>query len=408
MDINLKINGKAKGTVPYGSIASLQLFCVQHNLETDWNEEQGTFEIRSRLKGKKVWVLVNTGNEEYDEEILNKMNLFLQHYGIEITRAEKKRYSEGDLFVDLQAIYQQIENTEIALGTNKRLKTVDARENFKPYLPQVVFKGYYYLENDLTHDIPHLQCKVRFSEHNRFFTSELPILLSNCIVKFILQSDQASFIDLNIDRLLMPFSLKEAEGKNVVTSENELSAKNKNRKKEDSQEDRDYLEAKRKKASKMKEKSQKAEVYFDYNVMPNRELDRYSVKADFLIKNTGNTELLNPKVCFRMDPTDKIEIGGQILPPEMSEIFSVQGNQGAQGWQYMGKDWLEKAYETGEYWIESVQDLTIMPDESAVIEGIQFTIESLEKQDVATIVGFVYFNNQRLQVSSNNKIMISF
>ncbi|MCP3739200.1 hypothetical protein [Rossellomorea sp. BNER] len=406
MDINLKVNGKARGTIPYGSIASIQLYCVQHNLETDWNEEQRTLEIKSTLRGKKVWVLINTDNEEFNEQILNKMDLFLQHYGVELNRAEKKRYSEGDLFVDLQTINQQIEKVEIALGTNKSLKTVDARENFKPYLRQVAFKGYYYLENERSHDIPHLQCTIRFSEHNRFFTTDLPILLSNCIVKFILQSEKTNFIDLNLDEVL--FQSKVTEVKKEVKGENALPSKNKNMKKEINQEEIDYLEAKRKRASTMKGKIQKAEVYFDYNIMPNRQLDRYSVKADFLIKNTGTSELLNPKVCFRIDPADKIEIGGQILPPEMSEIFSVQGNQGAQGWQYMGKDWLEKAYESGEYWIESVQDLTIMPDESAVIEGIHFTIEPLEKQGVATIVGFVYFNNQRLQISSNNKIMISF
>ena len=59
------------------------------------------------------------------------------------------------------------------------------------------------------------------------------------------------------------------------------------------------------------EKRPYAEIYFDYNLIPNRKSERYSIKADFFIKNTGNVDLINPKICFRMDPPDKIEIGGQ-------------------------------------------------------------------------------------------------
>jgi hypothetical protein len=177
-------------------------------------------------------------------------------------------------------------------------------------------------------------------------------------------------------------------------------------------EDKEYEEIKKQKANRKTREAQvkkpSAEIYFDYNLLPNRKLERYSIKADFFIKNTGNVDLLNPKICFRMNPPDKIEIGGQILPPEMSEIFSIQGQNGAQGWKYMGEDWLEKAFATGDYWIESIQKSVIPPGETIAVEGLQFTLENLEEQETSTILGFVLFEEQELQLSSNNKIMITF
>jgi hypothetical protein len=400
--MKLTINNHDWGTIPVHSIAAIQFYCAENNHQFHLNEEEQKVDVKSSLHGKKVWLSVNTPNANVNKEINEKVIGVLTHYGIDVsTKSDTDRIRDGDLFVDLVSSKSKGDNRSISVGYNERLNSINVKKNLSIYKHELQFKGYYLIPEH--HAIPHLRCSLKCKD-DEFLLKEAPDILTHCVLKTLLGNQKPSLLDLNVLHLIQATSNQ--------TGESDTNTVEKKPTKDIQIDEKTYEEIKIRKANRKvreaQEKKPYAEIYFDYNVIPNRKSERYSIKADFFIKNTGNVDLTNPKICFRMDPPDKIEIGGQILPPEMSEIFSLQGQNGAQGWKYMGKDWLEKAYSTGEYWIETIQESFIPPGETIKVEGLQFTVESLEEQEASTILGFVLFEAEELQLSSNNKIKITF
>ncbi|MGM0863447.1 MAG: hypothetical protein ACQEWF_02070 [Bacillota bacterium] len=401
--MKLKINNHDWGSIPAYSLSAIQFFCAENNYHFNWNKEEQIVEVKSSLHRKKVWLSVNTSNEKINHVINEKVKEVLTHYGVDISIVENTEWlSDGDLFIELVSSKAKSDKRFVSLGYNEKLNSINLKKNLSNYKDELHFNGYYLLPD--RHSIPHLRCSLQCKDEE-FILNEGPSILTTCVLKTLLGNQKPTLLDLNVLHFLT------TTGKLVEdTGINRGEMKKPNRNTEIN--DKEYEEIKKQKANrKIREaqvKKPSAEIYFDYNLLPNRKLERYSIKADFFIKNTGNVELLNPKICFRMNPPDKIEIGGQILPPEMSDIFSIQGQNGAQGWKYMGEDWLEKAFATGDYWIESLQETVIPPGEKIAVEGLQFTLENLEEQESSTILGFVLFEEQELQLSSNNKIMITF
>ncbi|UII58058.1 hypothetical protein LS684_20740 (plasmid) [Cytobacillus spongiae] len=401
--MKLKINDQDWGSVPDYCLSAIQFFCVENQYHYHWNKEEQTVEVNSSLHGKKVWLSVNTSNESINEKINKKVKEVLIHYGIDIAFLDNSEgLSEGDLLIELVSGKTKNDKRFVSFGYNEKLNPINVKKILSIYKDELQFNGYYLLPE--SHSIPHLRCSIQCNDEE-FLLNESPAILTNCVLKVLLGNQKPTLLDLNVLHLL------KTAGEDV-----EDSGKNRGKLMKPARktqiDDKEYEEIKKQKAKrKIREaeaKKSSAEIYFDYIVLPNRKLERYSIKADLFIKNTGNTDLLNPKICLRMNPPDKIEIGGQILPPEMSDIFSIQGQNGAEGWKYMGEDWLEKAYETGEYWIETIQESTIPPGESIMVEGMQFTLENLEEQETSTILGFVLFEEQGLQLNANNTIRIIF
>jgi hypothetical protein len=401
--MKLKINNHDWGSIPAYSLSAIQFFCAENNYHFNWNKEEQIVEVKSSLHRKKVWLSVNTSNEKINHDINEKVKEVLTHYGVDISIVENTEWlSDGDLFIELVSSKAKSDKRFVSLGYNEKLNSINLKKNLSNYKDELHFNGYYLIPE--RHSIPHLRCSLQCKDEE-FLLNEGPSILTTCVLKTLLGNQKPTLLDLNVLHFL------KTTGKLVEDSGiNRGEVKKPNRNTEIN--DKEYEEIKKQKADrKIREaqvKKPSAEIYFDYNLLPNRKLERYSIKADFFIKNTGNVDLLNPKICFRMNPPDKIEIGGQIIPPEMSDIFSIQGQNGAQGWKYIGEDWLEKAFATGDYWIESIQESVIPPGEKIVVEGLQFTLENLEEQESSTILGFVLFEEQELQLSSNNKIMITF
>ncbi|MCA1059071.1 hypothetical protein LCL96_08995 [Rossellomorea aquimaris] len=400
--MKLKINNHDWGTIPAHSIAAIQLYCAENNHQFCLNEEEQMVEVKSSLHGKKVWVSVNTPNVSINDEIDEKVSGILANYGIDVsTKSDTGKIRNGDLFIDLVSSKSKGDNKTISVGYNERLNSINVKKNLSIYKDELHFMGYYLMPEN--HSIPHLRCSMSCGDEE-FLLKEGPAILTQCVLKTLLGNQKPNLLDLDILHLLTK--------SNQTGSADPKAVEKKKASKDIQIDDKTYEEMKMRKANRkvreVQERKLYAEIYFDYNVIPNRKTERYSIKADLFIKNTGNVDLSNPKICFRVDPPEKIEIGGQILPPEMSEIFSIQGQNGAQGWKYMGKDWLEKAFSTGEYWIESIQETFIPPGETLAVEGLQFTVENLEEQESSTIIGFVLFEDQELQLSSNNKIKITF
>ncbi|XXM71205.1 hypothetical protein ACQ0QQ_16040 [Lysinibacillus sphaericus] len=401
MNLKLCINGEEWGGVSYVNIPSLQYLCAENDLTFNLSEKNKTINIWSKLNGKKVWLSISGSVQGTGSNLIKQMESYLAPYGISVSIAEQSVVlKENELFMEITLAAREGGKSSLYLGLNSRLNSNDYSKLFQLYREYIDFKGYKLLSNN--HDGPHLKCIVQIEENNEELLEQLGFLFTNCVLKSFFQNKTATLIDLNLINLAL--------GMNSLTPLKVISREiNKIDKKAEEVSVEEYEQAKLRKRNKQNQtKEPKAEIYFDYNLIPNRKTEKYTIKADFFIKNTGNVVLSNPKICFRVDPPEKIEIGGQILPPEMSEIFSVQGEMGAEGWKYSGKDWLEKAYSTGEYWIETIQGMELPPGDTTGIEGIQFTVDNLNEQETSTILGFVYFEEENLQLSSNNKIMITF
>jgi dephospho-CoA kinase len=400
LNLKLILNGEEWGEVPHESIPSLQLLCAENDLQFNLYENNQSIEIWSYLKGKKVWLSVKSDKQVKASELEEKLKSFLAPYGIQLAAAEQvTEFNDDDLYMEVSLASKETGKSSLYIGLNSRLNSIDFSKILHLYRKSIDFRGYKLISNN--YRCPHLKCIVEYKKHSDELMTQLEYLLTNCVLKSFIQSRKANIFDLNLHKLvslknsLIPLTIQEPKSKKTDKDVKIISQD-------------EYEQAKLRKRNKITSRESKAEVFFDYNLIPNRKTEKYTIKADFIIKNTGNVVLNNPKVCFRVDPHEKIEIGGQILPPEMSEIFSMQGEMGAEGWKYSGKDWLEKAYSTGEYWIEPIQGMELHPEETTGIEGIQFTVDNLSEQETSTILGFVYFEEENLQLSSNNKIMITF
>lgn len=386
--VKWKVDGREMGELADHLLPFVQWFCAEYKFEYR-RDPSGEMEVFSPLFGKKVEVAV-TGIKE--EAFFRMFKSLMEVHGIKVRSKETREGEAPDKFIDVQFVQTEDKERSLSFGFSNAVEAVDVKSLIKIYQGEIKFGSINVLQG---RPFDH---RYRFvfkgMEWDDFLTGEAPTIVANCILKSILKAD------------LIPYLTLLSTGREPIPMERVKTPVKEERVQEI--EDRDYEEAKRRKQRQRAEKIVSAHSYFDYNVMPNRKLDKYTVKADFFIKNTGTVVLDHPKLCFRVDPHDRVEIGGQILPPEMSELFSLQGQTGAQGWQYAGKDWLEKAYETGEYWIESIQPLQLAPGEIIKVEGVQFSIEALNEQKAATIAGFVYVEGENLQIQSQNKILITF
>ncbi|MDQ0300691.1 hypothetical protein J2S78_003159 [Salibacterium salarium] len=151
-----------------------------------------------------------------------------------------------------------------------------------------------------------------------------------------------------------------------------------------------------------------AEVFFDYTIFPSTSKNQFIASGDLYIKNTGDAELINPLICMKVQPTELINVGGQILPPEVADVLGVQSSTGMRGWKFMDSDWFEKAQDRGEYWIGPIEHLRIPVGEISSLPRFQLTIEKPEEKVEAIIRSVVFFQDKNVSFPSNNDIRFSF
>jgi hypothetical protein len=393
LNIQVHYNGRPSGTIPFSALASTILYFNELGLESNWDKDNRILHVTNSLYNKKIFVYLEQVTES-DTMLVEELKKYLQYVGVktEITEENSLEGLSGDLFVRLivKPSNNQGKDEGIFIGVNKRLYWKELKEKVYPELKQYHIKGQEIFTKEDT-NIPLLSLSINIGEHE--MNSNLPISLANVVTRLLLKKKNVSMIDLSIDafkHLLMADTLERKTEKKKVEKQRE----------------RQSITEEVKEVTKKVIKS--CDMYFDYSISKNQHTNHYTIVSDIWFKNIGNINLKNPTVCIRTNPPGNVEIGGQILPPTMSELFSVQGSQGAQGWQYIGEDWLEKAYETGEYWVKPLQEITIKPGEEMAMEQVKFTLEPLEEKGDITIVGFVYFQEQKLQFSSLNKIIFSF
>ncbi|MGD6818490.1 hypothetical protein ACQCVE_15630 [Metabacillus sp. 113a] len=155
----------------------------------------------------------------------------------------------------------------------------------------------------------------------------------------------------------------------------------------------------------------KAEIFFDYTVLPpqkDSEGEGFLINGNLYMKNTGNEILHSPVICIKVPAGQGVSLQGQIIPPRMVSGMATIGSSGEKGWRYVYEDWRERVKSKGEYWITSIQALQINPGETAVFPAYKITIDYAEERNAIAIGGFVYFNEGKHVFSSNNSISFSF
>lgn len=163
-------------------------------------------------------------------------------------------------------------------------------------------------------------------------------------------------------------------------------------------------------SSDLRLKKPNAEVFLNYTMLiprPDDEQKEYMVNGSIIMKNTGALDLKNPVICIKVPAEPGVSLQGQILPPKLVAGLAMKGSDGEKGWKYVYDDWRERVKTKGEYWITSIQDLTIPPGGSEVFNGLKVLIKEPKNSSVG-IQAFVYFNEGQQQYASNNTISLSF
>ncbi|WP_243292929.1 hypothetical protein [Bacillus sp. FJAT-47783] len=397
MTISLLFGNKTIGSIPYASVAAFRLLCEEMGLKTKVNISNRELAIYSSLKGKTI-VLEYEKNQDrgIHQEILSKTRTLLLQSGANIIINERlTTVDEGDFSIQLSVDSKvnnklmimhnlYFPNQEVKFTLEKELIRFNIVHEFKrmpnqvPF-PQLIIKGIdsYVKEEEVVH--------------------QLSLSLASAILYFFLHRHPFSLLTC------LPMELFNIQPMNEsLTKQTNEKVNTKKFKQEDKAE-------KRINGFTPLQSKPSAEVFFNYTVYPfDKEEERLLTLGDLYIKNTGNINLYNPLICIKADPIEYVNFRGQIVPPEMAEALSVQGENEMTGWKYLDEDWFEKAKERGEFWIAPIKRIMIPPNESQVLRNFQLTLKKPDKKKQILIDGIVYFEDLQLHFRSNNRMTFSF
>lgn len=149
-----------------------------------------------------------------------------------------------------------------------------------------------------------------------------------------------------------------------------------------------------------------AEAYFDYHLLVGEAMKSAQVFGILTIKNNGSTSLKNPYVCFRVTPAGSVNITGQILPPSTAKVQGVQTVDGTKGWMFMSDNWVEEAFEKGEYWVSPIQEVVLAPGEIITMSNLQMKVTRSQSDKQIKVEAFVFFTEDHLEIAAHNKISL--
>lgn len=411
MNTQVDWNGK-KTTIPHPSVPAFRLLCEQYGLFAKWDVKDKKLLLeKNDLKGKKVCLISKAPSPDHLEmKILRSVEHFLSETGMEVLVYANPSSSPKTGDVLLQCSVQQ----------SKRIQTWDSTlfTTAKPY-PKVLVES---LQKDLrSMSIP---SKIHRVASKRSSSPSVQVELN---VPDMDNASQQEFIEL-ISISLASGILRYFQEKHPMTLLASLSPEIRqaflNMIPSLQQEDTvsEEMEAEPIKTEKVYEPEiiekheptgvvsnlaapeLKAEVFFDYTLMISDDDDSL-ILGNLYIKNTGNQPLYNPTITLSLTPTNGLNLGGQILPPNAVDTLGVQ-SPGTTTWMFLEKDYLQKGRETGEYHIGATEPLIIQPGQMET-HGLQISIIKYKVEGAVLIKGVVQFEQQGLQFLANNQIAIS-
>ncbi|MCM3527635.1 hypothetical protein M4D56_00825 [Cytobacillus oceanisediminis] len=309
---------------------------------------------------------------------------------------------EPSIIIYLDSTVQQYSDQQLIIEHNvlldERLKNLLIIELNKAKIPFVLNEK----KNLAADGKQQLAFRSQFNEDDRLILSISRALIRYCSVKPAANNSAIvpmplikSWLSSFLDQAPLP-NTQERKAVTKVPEKTMKPEKNKNISAVNSQDQR------LKKAN--------AEVFLNYTMLiprPDDEEKEYMVNGSIIMKNTGDLDLKNPVICIKIPVEQGISLQGQILPPKLVAGLAMKGSDGEKGWKYVYDDWRDRVKTKGEYWITSIQELTIPPGGSEVFNGLKVLIREPKNSSVG-IHAFVYFNEGKQQYASNNTISLSF
>lgn len=394
MTYSVFIDGELLGKALYQSAVSLALFCEQQGFEAVIDQHKETINIETGRKQHPISISARSKNQPSQDAVL-KLNDILKAEGLDLLK-------EPSIIIYLDSIDQQYSDQQLIIEHNvlldERLKNLLIIEFNKAKIPFVLNEK----KNLAADGKQQLAFRSQFNEDDRLILSISRALIRYCSVKPA--ANNSAIVPMPLIKSWLSSFLDQAplpntQEKKAVTKGPEKTLKpekNKNSSAVNSQDQR------LKKAN--------AEVFLNYTMLiprPDDEQKEYMVNGSIIMKNTGDLDLKNPVICIKIPVEQGISLQGQILPPKLVAGLAMKGSDGEKGWKYVYDDWRDRVKTKGEYWITSIQELTIPPGGSEVFNGLKVLIREPKNSSVG-IHAFVYFNEGKQQYASNNTISLSF
>lgn len=394
MTYSVYFDGGLLGKALYQSAVSLALFCEQQGFEAFIDQNKETINIETGRKQLPILISARSKNQQNQDAVL-KLSDILKAEGLDLLE-------EPSIIIYLDNIEQQHSDQQLIIEHNvlldERLKNLFIIEFNKAKIPFALNEK----KNLAADGKQQLAFRSQYNEDDQLILSISRALIRYCSVKPAANNSAVvpmplikSWLSSFLDQAPLP-NTQEKKAVTKVPEKSMKPEKNKSISAVNSQDQR------LKKAN--------AEVFLNYTMLiprPDDEQKEYMVNGSIIMKNTGDIDLKNPVICIKIPVEQGISLQGQILPPKLVAGLAMKGSEGEKGWKYVYDDWRERVKTKGEYWITSIQELTIPPGGSEVFNGLKVLIREPKNSSVG-IHAFVYFNEGKQQYASNNTISLSF
>ncbi|WP_078412173.1 peptide chain release factor family protein [Priestia abyssalis] len=423
MDVKIEFAGQEKGTIPYASLPVFRLLFNECGFQVRWDEENRKIHLYPGLSGKIIFIAQNDNSYPHafrkgklEWEMLEHIQHLLAGSGAEVVlQKNSAAIGQGDLRLKLSVL-------EIP-SIKKPVMDVshDLKANNQKWLTLLQDEcrkaGIQFSSNvDVSEISPHLTVQFKYPQKgDSVFWSKFKENSAIMLVMGILARLQGNH-PLSVLSYL-PFEHLPIWGKDLTkaqqtsaTPAQTTKSVPKNRESAVKMLREEKLRKEKQREEKTKEeKRTEAEIFFDYQVLLDKNnSEKVMVLGNLHIKNTGTEVLRNPSICLRLTPAESIKISGQILPPNVANVRGVMNDEGVKGWKYMNDEWLDEAQEKGETWICPIQQLNIPPRQIESFQNFQISILKPEEHKNMKIEAFVFFREQGLECAANNQIALSF
>ncbi|RIW39041.1 hypothetical protein D3H55_01420 [Bacillus salacetis] len=395
MKANLQYNGLPAGAISFASLPAFMIFLEEQGYKSRWKSDSRTLDIEHFLYDKKVLLHMKQSGDGLAGQVGKQLKMFLKQLGIRVEMVQEESAIEdvkGDLMIRLELDTENGDENKVSISTTSGVDRRVVKEKILPLFQQADYSCQHLHDHEKI-PVPCIRFGIWTNHDSKEQEDFLSTSLTKAVYHLLRKEKSLHFLDLFWD-LQNQAPKKPSRSRDNKPREEEAPLKTIHPVEQEARVD--YT------------KPADCDLIFDYSVSVGRKTGKYTVLSSIYLRNSGGKALKNPMLCIKVNPVDSVDLGGQILPPGMSQLFAVQGEQGAQGWEYVGEEWLQTAYSTGEYWIQPIQDLTLQPSEDVLLEGVQFSFESPEDSQNITIAGFVFFNNQEYRFKALNTIEFSF
>ena len=419
MDVQIEFADKGIGTIPYESLPAFFLFLRENGFQFNWDEENRKIQLQPGLNGKTIEIMEETNQphslESVTQDVIDGVQIFLRSCGALVDRKENL---PPNVKTDMRIIFTMKEDPIIdrpKLEVFHDLKMLNQKCTFllKEECKEANIEFTSHVHPAEADPYMKFLMKIPRSEHSfsqKKLTEKFQLIISMGILsrlqanyplfllsylpfhKISLFHQPNSSMKKGIGESMLEKNVSTVADAAVLKQEQELIT------------DKDYLTVINKNN---KIKMVDAEVFFDYQVIFDRNRnEKVLLFGNFIIKNTGESVLHNPVICFRTTPKGNINFSGQLVPPNVVETIGVLNSEN--GWKYMYDDWFQQMEEKGEIWICPIKPLEIPPERIETFQNFRIKLVKDEDQQNLKIEGYVFFQEQDLKYKANNSISLSF